>query len=483
MLRAPEERLHGQLRFYCEGEGQCILSNGSRIGCTFCFFRYVSGHMDIFCYHNNRDSGVHPVRGDGTFDGGTLVEFVGEAFRWAENGEPIQEYEHNSTIIFHSENTLVTDRSFKMNASSQGISAELCTTLNAVEVSIGPQEFSFCYLRLALVNFLFEPTENQSISLAANKDAPATGGQVPAAPQMPLRIGDLEIYIRPVAQYKEIAEALRYRGGVGITAHALVVIPTECDLQALDFHNQIEDICVLLSLSKGTAIHYIELDHIDENNQVVNRFFFHNTRLMRFGGRALTKLMPGIELRRFIETAHPILAQADEDWNLRFAIDLLTDSKAEGDLIELRGLKLANCLELLRQRFLSRTEGEFLFPSKTFDKQRKHLRIAIENVLREHLAPEQVNLEAEDYEMALQTIKENCIGLNRTPFRAALQKMVDEVAMEVGHEEIKRVVAIRNHLVHQAAYHPNLGSAKEQYVELETFVSRFLLSALGHSLS
>ena len=482
MLREPEERLHGQLRFYCEGEGQCILPNGARIGCVFCFFRYVSGHMDIFCYHNHRDSGPHPVKGDGTFDGGTIIEFVGTASQWAENGEPLQTYQSDIPIVFNTPNALVANRSFKLNANSQGISAELCTTLNAIEVSIGPQDFRFCYFRLSLVNFLFETIDNASVSLAANQDDPKTGKEIPAAPQLPLQIGDFKIYLRPAANYKEITEALWYRGGVAITAHALVIMPTEFVSQGLELHETMEEVCALLSLAKGTAIHYVELDFMDEDSEVVNRFFFHNTRLMRFGGRALTGLMGGIELKKFVETAHPILPSADEDWNLRFAIDLLTDAKAEGDLIELRGLKLANCLELLRQRFLKRTDGEFLIPAKAFDKRRKQLRAAIENTLREYLSPEQANLSAEEYEAVIGAIKENSSGLNRTSFRNALEQMMIEVGMQVASEEIRQVVAIRNQLVHQAAYDPRWGEAGEQYRFLETFVSRFLMAALQFPL-
>lgn len=158
------------------------------------------------------------------------------------------------------------------------------------------------------------------------------------------------------------------------------------------------------------------------------------------------------------------------------------DAKAEGDFLQVRGLKLVAAVEMLRAELhqLVSHRSSILSP-ETFDKVKTALRKAIKAELSgPEMAPKRGILYG------------NLSGLNRVPFAEELEGICDRVGFDASDSEVRQFVASRNKLVHEGRFYCErasererrrvrpLKSLTEEWFSLLHFVDRLFLRCAGY---
>lgn len=335
------------------------------------------------------------------------------------------------------------------------------------EIKVGADDGTTAAVRYALTNFLFEGAPD-SRSL-----------------QIPLSQSDgrfAEATIIPRTAYSRTEQELRTLKAIAVTCD--VVIRTGGKLTTSDIRVFIDDLCYVLSVARGTKILWVSevleaADGAELHASYCDRITKRYTPL-RIIDRAHQ------ETRRFIEVAFPRYVTMRDSYRLpRGTIDTWLDARAEGDYLEVRGIKASVAVEVLKDVFLqqrSTHEGEFIVLDETFRRLQKAIKQAVGDVLRSgEVLPTQ---RAEIYN--------NVGALNRTSFNTVLRAMLATLDLPVSDGDLKLLIESRNELIHTGRFYvdgadarqrkqvPPLPSKIEEFFHLVSFTDRCFLRLLGY---
>ena len=204
-----------------------------------------------------------------------------------------------------------------------------------------------------------------------------------------------------------------------------------------------------MSVARGTRIVWIYRYAYDAENRLAGMYHF-SAWVGRFSSISLFDDGPGHmrKVKQFIETAYPVFCEKKEVFELgNNLIESYLAAKAEGDLLERRGVKLAVALEILKHLFL-RQAGcpvkEHIISQSKFRKiAEKSLRPSIKEMLQEK------NLEAGEIEALCEKIPE----LNRTTFSRRAAVLFEMAGFKPRGEELELFVRQRNALVHTGKFY------------------------------
>lgn len=335
--------------------------------------------------------------------------------------------------------------------------------------------------RFGLVNFRFSGTSGVTIERQAGLHH-LRGLRV----QLPVGSSVLDAVVVPVVDADNLHRMVMTQKASMVLAE--VVIEAACGTDTDQLANAVSDLCVVLSVMRGTKVQWIYRQ--DWRGR-------HIVRTVHRAGltKAYSPLAPldyehesAADSARFVETglaalsASPIL-KAD-----RSAIDAYLDAKAEHDFLETRAAKVALALEKLKHVCLESgalNVGEFRTDVATFQTVVPQIVSAALPLVADAGIPQDV---------AKAIISEHTIGgLNRTSFRQVLKALLTFAGLEVPKSELGLFIACRNCLVHvgrfycqaatdeQRAKDPPLATPFEEYCFMISFLDRIFLKLFGYS--
>ncbi len=296
---------------------------------------------------------------------------------------------------------------------------------------------------------------------------------------LPFTIHGKNLLIRPHRDAVANLQRLNVTRGVLPTAE----VELEAGITIEDDIEVVDEACYLLSIALGTKVQWIALTEWTSSGDWSARN--HYSRVTkRYGSLAAINPSEGA-IEEFMKSPEAAdFGDARKAVGLTNAvIDTYLDAKAEGDFLEVRGLKLVVAVEMLKAAFQDATRTSSLaIALEDFEKLRPALKEAVKDAIVGETTPEQRCV-----------VYENLAGLNRVPFSAQLRRLCSAVKLPLDDTDLRRFVASRNRLVHEGHFYCEkaserdrdaltpLGSQVEEWFWLLHFVDRLFLKAAGYS--
>lgn len=195
--------------------------------------------------------------------------------------------------------------------------------------------------------------------------------------EWPIHVNGHHVALRPVGsreEYRDVRRELSSRGGRDVTYQAIVRMDPADTLQ--EMQKIVENLCTLLTLARGTPITWISYEAYSDTNELITSLLC-DTFTKDYRKLDLIAENEGQRIVEFVETAYPRLQGCREQWGIDDVIAAYIDSKAEQGFMELRGLQLACCMEILKGKYLERVGKEKIAPGRVFRKVAKTLAAAL----------------------------------------------------------------------------------------------------------
>lgn len=267
------------------------------------------------------------------------------------------------------------------------------------------------------------------------------------------RNGVTDLMVRPVGDYVKTLRRVRTLKEIDVTCEMIRTIGKTEDISRLK--EVVNVLCYLLSVARGTKIQYIFCDQYDESDHLISRSHYSNVTKAY---SPLPIIEPGVwkETKEFIESAYPVYTAKREAYRLeRGTIDAYLDAKAEHDYLEMRAVKLAVAMEMLREVFLNRAE---LASKNVVDEERfESLIPSIQRCVGDALSS--ANIRKPDIDAICN--KKKLLGLNRRSFGSTLRKLCKEIGLKAGNE-INLFIACRDSLVHRGDFYCNTATEEQR---------------------
>jgi hypothetical protein len=260
--------------------------------------------------------------------------------------------------------------------------------------------------RYGLTNFLFFGTEYRE-QLNAEQAV------------LPLKVQNsgrgVDITISPVSGYKWLSQHLKVLKGIKVTCEAIVDIEDESGIELID--EFMDNLVLILSVATGTKVQHVYLEKRSGEGRVLSRT--HRNRVTkRYGSLSLldTGVKSGDEMKAFVEKVYDTFAARKADYRLnRGLVDSFLDARAQADYLELRGVKVAATVEMMKDLFVSAATGhqqEFVIEPKKFDKLRRKISKSVSDVLKGEVSDDQIK-----------AVKDKLGELNRKTFKSSLEAL------------------------------------------------------------
>ena len=288
-----------------------------------------------------------------------------------------------------------------------------------------------------------------------------------------VNLDGLPFIFRPIEQYQETIKDLRYTHGVAVT-YTLSVIAAKQDIEKIV--QAVDDICMLLSLARGTKVNWISCDISTLCNDFVHSI--HLDAITKpFGSLSIicSEHTPGEinNTRHFLEQCYPVFQETKDEWELEKAIHGYVDGLLKGDFLEAKALKLVVVIEFLKGRYLENTDSVYILSEEEFQSKQSALKHAVKEAIQ-HTFPDITS-------DLLEMMVNHAQGMNWFPFRRAIKGMLHGVGLPVDNKDINRFIIIRNRLVHQMNFPGKTHDERvEQYFFVMMFVGRVLLAILQY---
>jgi hypothetical protein len=297
-----------------------------------------------------------------------------------------------------------------------------------------------------------------------------------------------KVSIRPVDLYDRIMKRIETLKSIDVSCEVIVEIPTDGNIAGVT--EVVDDLCYILSVARGTKIQWVYCDQFNRIGNLISRI--HSSRITK-PYCPLTILDPiaggGDETKTFIEQAYKVYVGKRESYKLnKGTIDAYLDAKAGADYLEMRGIKLAVAMEILRSVFIALPDAPMkglIIEEEKFNKLSPHLCTAIDEFL-------QTEIIDRDSRKAMCNDKK-VLELNRRSFAYFLKKLRRHVDLRISEDDIRLFVQCRNKLVHYGRFYCAIAKPEEQnqckplpsklheYCFLINFLDRVFLKLLGYS--
>ena len=256
---------------------------------------------------------------------------------------------------------------------------------------------------------------------------------------LPIKHPSAQGQVRRIGDYADRVRRLKFTKAVDVTA--------ELDVESTDPEVRIQvaqDVCQLLSLAQGGRLQWIS--RVDYSHSGAAMHWYHASLVTKpYSGLPIIDPHERDDTARFLEAALPTYLDRKEPWGLANGpLDAYLDAKAEGDFLQLRGLKLAVALEMLKSALIGAEKvPEFVRPRSEFAEMIPDLKSAVRGVLS------QCGWQSSDRAISY----ENLQGLNRVPFRRLVKSLCSAVGLCLSEPDLRLFVKCRNSLVHRGLFY------------------------------
>lgn len=265
--------------------------------------------------------------------------------------------------------------------------------------------------------------------------------------------------IAPLHDYERIMRRVQTLRAIDVTCEVSIALSENDDIKALQ--GMVSNLCYLLSIVQGIKVNWVYCYQYDETGTLVIKQ--HDSRITKIFS-PLSLIEGKTEIKAFLEgTYSSFVAKGEEKYLVQDLIDAYLDAKAEADHLQVRGVKLAVVMEMLKYTFLKIPEvvkgGEFILPKTTF----RAFRRLIESPLRYVLSILGVDPDEQD------ALFKKLGDLNRKSFKTVLEAIFNYIGLDLPGKDVDTFVKCRNKLVHTGHFYSE--TASEQELESVSFES------------
>jgi hypothetical protein len=251
--------------------------------------------------------------------------------------------------------------------------------------------------------------------------------------------GLTNLSIKPLKLYDKIVQRIKTLKGIDVSCEVIAEIPTDGNIFGVT--EVVDDLCYVLSVARGTKIQWVYCDQYDVTRKLISRT--HSSRITkRYCPLKIIDPIAGggKETKTFIEQAYRAYVEKRESLKLsKGTIDAYLDAKAEADFLEMRGVKFAVAMEILKTVFHKVTE------------------------------------------------------IKGGSFRSIIENLCNFINLQIDPQEINLFVACRNSLIHEGKFYCETATPKkrnrckplntkpEEYLFLVNFLDKVFLKLSGYS--
>lgn len=272
---------------------------------------------------------------------------------------------------------------------------------------------AFWHVRFPLVNLEMPPVPDHDY-------ADALAGQRHSA-VVAIQCGGAPFYLEAAPDANETLKELERSKGVAVTATATTFIAARSDLDARK--KSLEELQAILTLLMGTRINRLGCDVLTPQDEVVESWWhcavtrpYRGTSLLNHTLPGDYKMRYGTELFcRSAETMLSHLPEREEVLGIRSLIYGFLDATILNNYLELRGLMISGCVEVLRARYLASTDEVNMVPAETF--------VAIVPELQSRMRTVLQDLLPSANDAILSSMTGHLRNINYTSFRRALRSL------------------------------------------------------------
>jgi hypothetical protein len=294
-----------------------------------------------------------------------------------------------------------------------------------------------------------------------------------------------KLLIKPLDLNGKIMKRVRTLKGIDVSCEIITEIPADGDVAVVT--EVVDDLCYILSVARGTKIQWVYCDSYDGSGKLLSRNLCSRITKPYCPLKIIHPL--GKETKAFIEQAYPAYVNKRKRYKLdKGTIDAYLDAKAEADYLEMRGIKLAVAMEILKSMFIELTDA----PMKGYiieEEKFKEVSPRLCKAMDEFLQTKKID---RDSRKAVCNDKK-VLDLNRRSFAYFLKKLCRHIDLRINENDVRLFVQCRNKLVHYGRFYCAMATPEErnecnplpsesnEYYFLVNFLDRVFLKLLGYS--
>ena len=247
------------------------------------------------------------------------------------------------------------------------------------------------------------------------------------------------LLIKPLDLNGKIMRRLRTLKSVDVSCEAIAEISADGNVAVVT--EVVDDLCYILSVARGTKIQWVYCNSYDGSGKLLSRNLCSRITKPYCPLKIIHPLAGrGKETKVFIEQAYPAYVNKRKRYKLgKGTIDAYLDAKAEADYLEMRGVKFAVAMEILKTVFCK------------------------------------------------------SMNIKGGAFKSLIENLCNSINLSVSKQEIGLFVKCRNSLMHEGEFFCTtakpkqrkrfnaLGTQTEEYLFLVNFLDRVFLKLLGYS--
>ena len=163
--------------------------------------------------------------------------------------------------------------------------------------------------------------------------------------------GSTRLLIKPLDLNGKIMKRVRTLKGIDVSCEIIVEIHADGDVAVVT--ELVDDLCYILSVARGTKIQWVYCDSYDGSGKLLSRNLCSRITKPYCPLKIIHPAAGGgKETKTFIEQAYPAYVNRHKSYKLdKGTIDAYLDAKAEADFLEMRGVKFAVSMEILKKVF------------------------------------------------------------------------------------------------------------------------------------
>lgn len=335
------------------------------------------------------------------------------------------------------------------------------------------------YMTFGVTNFEFEGNESQGNVLSLNIKGVKT------------------LIIRKKGEHQDALHFWERFKGIRIACEVIVEIDKEAQIE--EIKELVNDLCDLMSISCGTRVQWIYCYGYNTERKLVSRN--HRSSITRTYQPMQLISKDHIWLKKFLEDSYEVFT---EKQNLlkqnRYIIDKYLEAKAQNDLLEQRGIKLAGVIETLKGLFLKLdlTTEETIIRKDCFEASKPAIKNAIAEAIEKSVNKQYAEESEESRRKIIQDNKREMFAkihdLNRISFKQVLLAFCAYINLQVSENDLQAIVASRNKLIHEGKFicqtyedksklvqkYPNFKDPWNEYAYSLNFVDKCFLKMLRY---
>jgi hypothetical protein len=285
--------------------------------------------------------------------------------------------------------------------------------------------------------------------------------------------------------------------GIRVSCEVVVVIDKETQVE--EVKNMVNDLCDLMSIACGTRVQWIYCYGYNTEGKLVSR----NHRSSNTKPYQPMQLIreDHIWLKKFLEDSYEVFI---EKQNLlkqnRYIIDKYLEAKAQNDLLEQRGIKLAGVIETLKglSLKLDLPTEETIIREDCFEASKPAIKNALDEAIEKSVSKQYEEKSEESRRKIIQENKKEMFAkihdLNRISFKQVLLAFCAYINLQVSENDLQAIVSSRNKLIHEGKFicqtyndknklvqkYPNFKDPWSEYAYSLNFVDKCFLKMLRY---